>query len=619
MRHKPKVEVSADAQPAAMPKPAASSGPNPGAPPTPPSGSSSSWNIHPSVPIDARIFGVGVLGGAALLYSMTGDDDAKKQSPPPPGKTSEIESTTSFIEEVAPSSLPTDAPSENNEEAEVVVVISEDVASPAVQEVEKKESPAAGEESSAEEEPEIVMDSHEILGLIEDVLSKPAEQLLREDTAALAEKIKEKEKEAESEVQAAQVAITIGISDTAGQSVASDVAKASEGVRAMTPAILPQATSEPSTASPAAPAEPVEIPHVSDDLSSAAAAILGVNPRVLRLLGITADVTAAGLLQDASARGAGAGDNWEEYSYRHKQAESDAKVLAALLAESAKHVEKELAAAQAAAAAGHAEAEKARRGAAAQAERFRSVVADALRQAEKGHANQMRLQAEKLANAHMEITVRERAERQAKLDELRLKLGALERALELRSDEARGSSVAHRMAQGAFALHDALERGVPVDTAAEYLTAACGDDPLINAALRGLPRGKRVLTSTQLSSEFAAVERAAKELSMLSAGKGGVVSAAAAKLLAKLKIKEESPLASTMPGGGIDAALARVKAELVDGKLEGAAGKLEKAVQGTAAEAAVADWVAAARARAAVEQAAAVVEAHAATATASLA
>ena len=652
VRNQTKVDVPTDAKavPASIPKPPSPvatppsnptpPGATPTSTPTPPSGSSSnSWNIHPSVPIDARLFGVGLLGGAGVYYALNnndvgffGDDTKKKpsgQTPPEGGKgSSDTESSTvDFVEDVAPSSLPLDdaAPDFRSEKADTAAVSTSN-------EEESKTAagaPVEGDKPQEEsEEPEIIVDSHQILGLIEDVLGKSADVMLHEDAETLAKQIVEEGRKQEAEVkkeeiQAAQVAITTAISDTAAESVASDLVKASKGVDAMTPHhhSKTQAASNapPSTPPTGAPSPPVVVPHVSEALSTAAAKIIGINPSVLCLLGITADITASGLISDAASYGSVVGDNWEEYSYRHKQAESDAKVLAALLTESAKHVEKELVAARDAAAAGHAEAEKARKAAAAQAEKFRSVVEEALRYAEEGHKEQMVLQAEKLANAHMEITIRERAERQIKLDELRMKLGALERALEMRSDAARGSTVAHRMAYGAFALGDALEHGAPIDAAADYLTAVCGDDPLINAALRGLPRGKRVMTSTQLASEFSAVERAAKELSMLPAGKGGLVSAAMAKLLAKLKVKEEYSLAEKIPGGGIDAELAGVEAELVQGKLEGAAGKLEKAVQGTAAAEAVKDWIAAARARAAVEQAAAVVEAHAATATASLA
>ena len=100
------------------------------------------------------------------------------------------------------------------------------------------------------------------------------------------------------------------------------------------------------------------------------------------------------------------------------------------------------------------------------------------------------------------------------------------------------------------------------------------------------------------------------------------MSAAAAKFISQLKIKEKEPYASQIGSSGsdsgVDAALAGVESELVNGRLLQAAAKLEAAVKGTAAEMAVKDWIAAAKARAVAEQAVAVVEAHAATATVSL-
>jgi hypothetical protein len=623
-----------------MPKPPS---PPAGVPPSSGAASSSgaplsSWNLHPSIPVDVRLLGAGALGAGALLYSLSGsghgDDDVKKKSTGEAGQTEEnvfmIEDKS--IPPVETNNQPEDSHSqqlklENSSSSSSSSPAAEPkVNAPQKEEDEEEEKIKSKSAEEDEEEPAIVVDSHEVLRMIEDVFSKPAEQMLSEDAAAVNNKKSHAAKTArdnEQEVQVAQVAITTAISENAAESISSDIWKASKGVDAMNPSSSSSSSSSssPSHAPSHAPSSPTP---VSDSLASASATLAGVSPDILKILGLHADLTAAGLLADAVKNGVGPGDNWEEYAYRHKQAESDAEILASLLDSAAQHVKKQITAAETAAIAGYEEAEEVKKEAAAQAERFHDALRDALKKAEEGHRVQMNQQAEKLANAHAELTVRERAERQKTVDELRKKLGALERALEKRGDAARGSNTAHRMAQGAFALQQVLDKGGKADEAVEYLVSVCGSDPLISAAARALPRGKIILTPVQLTDEFDAVERVAKELSLLPAGHGGLLSAAVAKMVSKLKVKEKPNSYSQVlygggTNGGIDAKLGEIEAEVINGRYTQAAKNLEDAVQGTAAAVAVRDWVEAARARAAAEQAVAVVEAHAATAALSLA
>lgn len=85
------------------------------------------------------------------------------------------------------------------------------------------------------------------------------------------------------------------------------------------------------------------------------------------------------------------------------------------------------------------------------------------------------------------------------------------------------------------------------------------------------------------------------------------------------QIAERGPLAAALPGDGIDKRLAAAQQRLLDGELLAAAAELEAAVAGTAAAGVVADWARSVRLRAAAEQSAALLEAHAAAETASLA
>jgi hypothetical protein len=86
-----------------------------------------------------------------------------------------------------------------------------------------------------------------------------------------------------------------------------------------------------------------------------------------------------------------------------------------------------------------------------------------------------------------------------------------------------------------------------------------------------------------------------------------------------VQIAERGPLAASIPGGGIDRRLAAAQQRVLDGELLAAAAELEAAVAGTAAAPVVAQWTRAVRLRATAEQSAALLEAHAAAQTASLA
>lgn len=74
-----------------------------------------------------------------------------------------------------------------------------------------------------------------------------------------------------------------------------------------------------------------------------------------------------------------------------------------------------------------------------------------------------------------------------------------------------------------------------------------------------------------------------------------------------------------MPGDGIDRRLAAAQQQLLDGELLAAAAELQAAVAGTAAAPVVARWARTVRVRALAEQSAALLEAHAAAETTSLA
>lgn len=128
---------------------------------------------------------------------------------------------------------------------------------------------------------------------------------------------------------------------------------------------------------------------------------------------------------------------------------------------------------------------------------------------------------------------------------------------------------------------------------------------------------KSLPTRLQLVQELRKdVKRVARELVVFPTGKiPGFLSIGVAKTAALLKLDETNgfgPADSVSGGsGGIDSALSKVETDMIAGRLVLAARKMEEATNGTAASWAVKDWVSRVKARAAAEQVAAVVEASA--------
>lgn len=317
------------------------------------------------------------------------------------------------------------------------------------------------------------------------------------------------------------------VADQVGESVASSFGQSQPG--AVTMSDLLQA-GQKAVGVEETPAEPA---------AAAAAADAEAVARARQLLGLRQDLSAAGLIAEAVRLGMGPAADWSDYDQRHRQAEADAVVLGRLLETAGAHVAAQLAAAAREGEAGRAEAAAARRQLAQQADSFRLVLKEALNRAEEQQRQQLRRQAEQLATAHAEMTVRERAERAAKVDAVREKVNTLERAFQRRSNEQRTSHQAHQLSLGVFALLSALAGGRPLGDALTLLQGLAGSDPVVAAALQAVPSAAAaapVPTRGQLSDQFQDVSRLTHQLSMLPEGQGGMLSVAVAKLAAKLKV-----------------------------------------------------------------------------------
>ncbi|KAL5753609.1 hypothetical protein ACOSP7_021829 [Xanthoceras sorbifolium] len=212
--------------------------------------------------------------------------------------------------------------------------------------------------------------------------------------------------------------------------------------------------------------------------------------------------------------------------------------------------------------------------------------------------------AEELAKAELAAAItREKAAQIEKMAEADLHINALCMAFYARSEEARKSYFAHKLALGALALEDALSKGLPiqkeVDALYTYLDGI-EKDSVLDLVLSSLPEETRhhgTETLLQLNQKFDSLKGTLRHFSLIPPGGGGILTHSLAHIASWLKVKEVD-----QSGEGIESLICRVEIYLREGKLAEAADALEKGVRGSQAEQIVVDWVRRARNRAITEQ-----------------
>ncbi|KAL2649969.1 hypothetical protein R1flu_018097 [Riccia fluitans] len=209
---------------------------------------------------------------------------------------------------------------------------------------------------------------------------------------------------------------------------------------------------------------------------------------------------------------------------------------------------------------------------------------------------------------------RERAEHLENIHAVQQHINALRTAFYTRSEEAHVSHTAHKLAMGAFALEDAIERGDPIKKETELLVASAGGpggDPLVDAVVSSIPPETLTAgswTRGQIQNMFTKLKRPMRELVLMPAGGGGVFAHLLAKITAHLKIPEQG--SDNVSGEGFEVVIGKVERYLTEGKLIEAATILEGAAVGTAAEHVATEWARQARNRAIIEQGLQVLQAH---------
>lgn len=193
-----------------------------------------------------------------------------------------------------------------------------------------------------------------------------------------------------------------------------------------------------------------------------------------------------------------------------------------------------------------------------------------------------------------------------------LQINALRMAFYARSEEARQSHSLHKLALGTFALEDALMKGAPFDKEIAVLRASMegiDKDALLDVALASLPpetltHGTK--TEAQLHHTFESLKGTLRELALIPAGGGGLLTHALAHFASAMKVKEDG-----LHSEGIESVIAHAEQFLAEGKLIEAADALEKGAQGSKAESLAAEWARQARNRAVTEQALSLLRAYA--------
>eukprot|EP00195_Chlamydomonas_chlamydogama_P015558 CAMPEP_0202901696 /NCGR_PEP_ID=MMETSP1392-20130828/14408_1 /ASSEMBLY_ACC=CAM_ASM_000868 /TAXON_ID=225041 /ORGANISM="Chlamydomonas chlamydogama, Strain SAG 11-48b" /LENGTH=706 /DNA_ID=CAMNT_0049588305 /DNA_START=183 /DNA_END=2303 /DNA_ORIENTATION=+ len=356
-------------------------------------------------------------------------------------------------------------------------------------------------------------------------------------------------------------------------------------------------------------------------------------------LGMQLDLSPAGLMRFAIERGSGPGEDWQAFASRHKQAVADAELFSRAVEQAQAHLASEVAKVQHIADAHAKRAEEISTMAQENAERFRTLLKQHQQMAAELRDLEVKQAEKRVMLKFSDAWLAERKKRHAALDELRTQLGALAFAHDARARQQAISHESHALALGIIGLTSALESGSPLAgplavlraagahaAAAETSRAAAAPDPVVAVAVASLPAGAEkagIPTRSALEAQFRSSTRnLVLELSYFPGSSAGMMAHAMARLAASLKADESKAVAALGPpaaAASVDCKVAAAELALSKGDLKGAADHVAAAAAGTAAEAAVAAWVEAARARAIADQALVLLRAHSSVLAASLA
>ena len=219
------------------------------------------------------------------------------------------------------------------------------------------------------------------------------------------------------------------------------------------------------------------------------------------------------------------------------------------------------------------------------------------------------------------------ATRIAAVEDLRLKLQALDKVFQVNAEYLSNSHQIHLVCTALLALHSSLNanggdsqehnRRTSLSEATASLKVAADFDPVIIAALNSLPKAAMagVPTLSELELRFA-IARAESRKALYTPEEGGVVGHALGSVAAGLLMAPTHDSHNGAEGEGTEACLARAHHYISSGNVRLALHEVGR-IEGDAA-AVMVDWVESARTRLLVEQAVTMIGAHVTTLVATL-
>ena len=210
------------------------------------------------------------------------------------------------------------------------------------------------------------------------------------------------------------------------------------------------------------------------------------------------------------------------------------------------------------------------------------------------------------------------AARVATVEDLRLKLQALDKVFQVNAEYLSNSHQIHLVSTALLALYNSLSgngRSTSLSDATASLRVAARSDPVITAALASLPKAAMagVPTLSELEARFAVAREESRKALYTPDGSGLVGHALGSFTAGILTV---APDGSGTEGEGTEACLARAHEYIAAGNVRSALMEVGR-VEGDAA-AVMVDWVEAARMRLLVEQAVNMIGAHVTTLVATL-
>lgn len=249
-----------------------------------------------------------------------------------------------------------------------------------------------------------------------------------------------------------------------------------------------------------------------------------------------------------------------------------------------------------------------------QAEKYEQETVNKVAAVREAVTAQLTSELEEKLRVESEGNLRVQNERARAVEEINLRLQALDKVFQWNSEYLQKSHQIHLVCTALLAFHESLEGSTnQVSEAAASLKVAAGGDRVIDAAIKSIPRHAYtgVATMPELQRRFERVKKECRK-TFFTPDNGGILGRAVGSVAAELTIAPDG----LVQGESAEARLARATYFLERGNLQSAIGEIESIDEEVAAVAG--DWLRAARTRVMVTQAVRLMSSHITTLAATL-